>query len=195
MGTGVEILHFLIQTAAGLFLFAVIMRLLLQLCRADFYNPISQTIVKVTDPLLKPLRKVIPGFAGIDFAAVVLALAIQFVSISALLLLYGLGLFNPLIILAWSVIGIAALIVRFYFFAIIGMIILSWVAQGVYHPAILLLHQLTEPVMTPFRRLLPPLGGLDLSPILVFILINVTEIMLRGLAGGLNLPSALVVGI
>ena len=125
MGTGVEIFHFLIQTAAGLFLFAVIMRFLLQICRADFYNPISQTIVKVTDPLLKPLRKVVPGFAGIDFAALVLALAIQFLSISALLLLYGVGLINPLTILAWSVIGIAALIVRFYFFAIIGMIILA----------------------------------------------------------------------
>ena len=181
MGTGAEIIHFLIQTIAGIYLFAVVLRLLLQACRADFYNPISQLVVRITDPVVRPLRRVIPGFAGIDFATVLVALAIQMLTISVLLLLLGYGLINPLILLAWSAIGLVSLVLRFYFIAIIVMIILSWFAQGVYHPAILLLHQLTEPIMSPFRRLLPPLGGLDLSPIIVLL---VLQIVVKGLILG-----------
>ncbi|MEM6545837.1 MAG: YggT family protein, partial [Pseudomonadota bacterium] len=94
-----------------------------------------------------------------------------------------------------SVVGVCALIVRIYFFALLGMIILSWVAPGTSNPAAYLLYQITEPVMAPFRRILPAMGGMDFSPILVFVLINILNIILRDLAGGLRLPAALVMGI
>jgi len=88
-----------------------------------------------------------------------------------------------------------ALLVNIYFFALLAMIILSWVAGGSRHPAIVLLYQVTEPVMAPFRRLLPTAGGMDFSPILVFILINVIQIALRHLATGIGLHPALVIGL
>ena len=99
------------------------------------------------------------------------------------------------LLLLWSVLGVIGLLVNIYFFALLAMIILSWVAPGSRHPAIYLLHQITEPVMAPVRKLLPPMGGLDFSPILVFILINIIQIVLRNLASGIGLHPALVIGL
>jgi YggT family protein len=99
------------------------------------------------------------------------------------------------LVLAWSLLELAALVVNIYFFAILAMIIFSWIAPHANHPALALLYQLTEPVMSPFRRLLPPIGGLDFSPILVFVAINVAKIMLNGFAGQLRLPAELALGI
>ncbi len=190
-----EILGYLLQTLLSLYLIAMLLRFLLQLVRADFYNPLSQVRVTITNPVLVPLRRVIPGIGGIDVASLVLALVLQALGIVAMLLLNGLGLPNPLLLLAWSALGVVGLLVNIYFFALLAMIILSWVAGGSQHPAIYLLHQITEPVMAPFRRALPPMGGLDFSPILVFILINVIQIALRHMAAGVGLHPALVIGI
>jgi YggT family protein len=85
-------------------------------------------------------------------------------------------------------------LINIYFFAILAAIVLSWIAPRSHHPAIALLYQLTEPVMAPVRRLLPPLGGLDLSPILVFLAINVLEILLHGIANAIRLPAGAVIG-
>ncbi len=194
MATFAEIFRYLVQTAFGVLLFAVLVRLLLQLARADFYNPISQFIVKVTSPLLRPLRRVIPPLGRFDSASLVLALAIQCVATLIVLALLGFSIGNPLLLLAWSLLGIASLLLNIYFFGILLLIVFSWIAPQSHHPGIALLYQLTEPVMAPVRRLLPPLGGLDLSPILVFILINVLEILLRGLAQGVGLPRGVVLG-
>ncbi len=194
MGTFAEVLRYLLQSLFGVLLFAVLLRLLLQLVRADFYNPVSQLVVKVTNPLLRPLRRLIPPLGRLDAASVVLALAIQCVTALVVFALAGYAVPNPLLLLAWGAIGVCALLVNMYFFGILAMIVLSWVAPHSRHPAIALLHQLTEPVMAPVRRLLPPLGGLDLSPILVFLAINVLEILLRGLANGIGLPAGAVIG-
>jgi YggT family protein len=105
------------------------------------------------------------------------------------------GIPNPLLLLIWSALGIVAMVVNIYFIAILASIVLSWVAPGSYNPTVVLIHQLTEPVMAPFRKLLPPMGGLDLSPILVFLLINVVQIVLRHLAAGIGLPHQLVLGL
>jgi YggT family protein len=195
MGAFIEIISYLLQTVLALLLLVVLLRLLLQQVRADFYNPISQFVLKVTNPILLPLRRVIPGFWGVDLAAVVLLLALQIISIVTILLLGGYSLPNIGLLLAWGVIGVAGLVVNFYFFALLGMIILSWVAPGSGNPAVHLLHQLTEPVMAPFRKLLPPMGGLDLSPIMVFIGINIVQIFLRHAAAGVGLHPALVIGL
>jgi YggT family protein len=195
MGALTEVLAYLLQTFLSLFLLVVMLRFLLQLVRADFYNPISQFLVKVTNPVILPLRKVVPGLWGLDMAALLLLLVVQIAGIGAMLLLNGFTLPNPLLLLVWSLVGIVALMVNFYFFALLAMIIFSWIAPGSQHPALHLLRQLTEPVMSPFRRLLPPMGGMDFSPILVFIGINVAQIMLRHLAGAVGLHPALVIGL
>lgn len=190
-----EILVYLVQTLLSLYLVTMLLRFLLQLVRADFYNPISQFIVKVTNPLVIPLRRVIPGLGGIDMSSLLLALLLQLAAIVALLLINGLSPPGVFLLLAWSVLGVLGLLVNIYFFALLAMIILSWVAAGSRHPAIYLLYQITEPVMAPFRKVLPPMGGLDLSPILVFVLINIIQIALRHLAGGVGLHPALVLGL
>ena len=190
-----EILGYLVQTLLSLYLLTMLLRFVLQLVRADFYNPICQFLVKVTNPLVIPLRRVLPGFGGLDMASLVLALLLQLAGIVALLLINGLGLPNILLLLLWSVIGLLGLLVNIYFFALLAVIILSWVAPGSNHPAIYLLHQITEPVMAPFRKALPAMGGMDFSPILVFILINVIQIALRHIAAGVGLHPALVIGL
>lgn len=190
-----EIFIYLLQTFLSLYLVAMLLRFLLQLVRADFYNPISQFLVKITNPLVIPLRKVVPGFGGLDVASLLLALLLQLAGIVALLLVNGLELPNIGLLLVWSVLGVIGLLVNMYFFALLAMIILSWVAAGSRHPAIFLLYQLTEPVMAPVRKMLPAMGGMDFSPILVFILINIIQIALRHMAAGVGLHPALVIGL
>ncbi len=190
-----EILGYLVQTFLSLYLVAMLLRFLLQLVRADFYNPISQFLVKVTNPLVIPLRRVIPGLGGLDMASLVLAVLLQLAGIVLLLKINGLALPGVFTLLLWSVLGVIGLLVNIYFFALLGMIILSWVAAGSRHPAIYLLYQITEPVMAPFRKVLPAMGGMDFSPILVFILINIIQIALRHMAQAAGLHPALVIGI
>ena len=195
MGPMTEIGFLLVQTLFSLYLGVVILRLLLQLARADFYNPISQAMVKATNPLLLPLRRVIPPLGKVDTASLVLALIVQLIAMVSILLLFGAGLPNIVTLLGWAVIGCVALTVNIYFFAIIINIILSWVAPGSHHPAAVLLYQLTEPVMQPFRKLIPPMGGIDLSPILVVLSISVVQILLKSMAQSAGLSPALVFGL
>lgn len=195
MGAMNEILGYLVQTLISLYLLAMLLRFLLQLVRADFYNPISQFLVKITNPVVIPVRRVIPGLGGLDLASLLLSVLLQMAGIIALLLINGLGLPNILLLLVWSALGVVGLLVNIYFFALLAMIILSWVAPGSNHPAIYLIHQITEPVMAPFRKALPPMGGMDFSPILLFILINVVQISLRHMAAGVGLHPALVIGL
>jgi len=190
-----EITIYLLQTAIGLYLLIMLMRFILQLVLADFYNPISQFLVRATNPIVVPLRRVLPARGRFDAASLVLAVLIQLIGIVALLFMNGLTLPGVSLLIAWSVVSVAGLLVKIYFFALLGMIILSWIAPGSGNPAVYLLFQITEPVMAPVRRVLPPMGGLDFSPILVFILINVLQIALRNVAAGLGLHPALVMGI
>lgn len=195
MGAMQDIATLLVHTIFQLYLLALMLRLLLQLARADFYNPISQFVVKVTAPVLTPLRRLIPGVGGIDVATIVLILLTQMIATAILVLIQGYSIPNPLLLLMWGAIGAIGLLVNIYFFAILAAIIVSWIAPGSYHPLVLLLHQLTEPVMKPFRNLIPPIGGLDLSPIFVFLTINVLQIILTHLSAGVGLPTSYVIGV
>ena len=181
-----DIFVYLVYVFFGLYLMVMLLRFLLQLTRADFYNPISQTLVKLTNPLVIPLRRILPGYGGIDLASLLLALILQMLMIALLVALQTGALLPFLPLMMASLIGLAAYLVKIYFFAILAMIILSWIAQGGNNPALRLLFQLTEPVVAPFRKVLPPMGGLDLSPIFVFILINIIQIALGHLAGSLG---------
>ncbi|MGJ8686348.1 MAG: YggT family protein [Spongiibacteraceae bacterium] len=190
-----EISILLLKTAINFALIAFMLRLLLQLVRADFYNPISQFLVKVTNPVVLPLRKVLPPLWKIDSASLLAAVLVQAIGIGLLLKLYTGSLINPAQLFLWTGIGLCSALVNFYFFAIIANIVLSWVAQGSYHPAAQLLHQLTEPVMAPIRKIVPAMGGLDFSPIIVFLLINVIEVVLRNMAASVGLHPVLVMGL
>ena len=187
-GLGGEILRDLISLVFGLYIFTVMLRFLLQLARASFFNPLSQAIVRLTNPPLKPLRRIIPGLWGIDLASVVLMLVLKALELGLIALLVGLGdrVTLPTII----VIAIAQLIqLAIYIFvgAITIRIVLSWINPAALHPgnpAGSLLHSLSEPLMGPARRLLPPLSGFDFSPILViFVLLTILKIVNRLLGG------------
>jgi len=183
MGMLGDVAVFLIRNIGGLFLWAVLLRFLLQLARADFYNPISQALVRITNPVIKPLRRIIPGFFGIDIASLVLAIAVKLVMVVSIFVIQT-GAFNFSIPLVFAVSALSCLVtvLNIYYVAMLAMIIVSWVAQGSYNPAIVLINQIAEPVMAPFRRLLPPMGGIDFSPILAFLALNVVKIVLSGLA-------------
>ncbi len=170
-------LVFLIQVIFELYLLVVMLRFLLQLFRADFYNPVSQFIVKATGPVLKPLRKVIPGFGGIDFSSLVLAWIIKSVELFLILLISGKGVMLAYPILQ-AIPGLLELVLNIFLFSILIIVILSWVSPGGYNPAIGLLQSLTEPVMRPVRRMLPPMGGLDLSPMAVMIALVLLKMLL-----------------
>ncbi len=185
---------FVVRSILMLFLMIVMIRVLLQVARADFYNPISQGIVKITNPLLLPLRRIIPGVGGIDMAGIVLALLVSIVAIIALFALSGFG-FPPMPnMIAWAGLGLIALILDIYWVTVLIGIVASFIAPHNPHPALLLLRQFTEPVLTPFRKILPPMGGLDLSPILFFIALGVCEILLINAAKSIGVPGSLVLG-
>ncbi len=176
MQTLAQIAIYIINTLGTLYISLVLVRFLAQLVRADYYNPISKALVKYTNPLLVPLRKIIPGLMGIDLAAIVLALLLQAALLQSVLLIVGLGLFNPFTLLIWALITLLKLLAGIYFWGVIVMMIASWVAQGSRNPALGLLQQILEPVMAPFRKILPPLGMLDLSPILFFMVLNIIRV-------------------
>lgn len=168
---------FLIQTVFGLYILAVMLRLLLQWARADFYNPISQFLVKITNPPLRPLRRVIPGWGGIDLASVLLLIVLEM--IEQFLINTALGQTQPAPGLVLSaVVGLLDLLVNIYIFGIIIQAILSWVAPTSYNPAVSLIHSLTEPLLAPARRFIPPISGIDLSPIAVLLLLQLTKMLI-----------------
>ena len=187
---------FVVQTLGNLFLLIVLLRFILQLVRADFYNPISQFILTATQPLLRPLRRVIPGFAGVDFASLILALLVQGVLMAIIIKLMGYATPPVLQLLAWALVGVTALFLKVFFFALIISVILSWVAPRSQNPAAILVYQLCEPVLTPIRRFLPALGGLDLSPIFAFIALNLLDMLLiTNLAIATGMPRGLTLAL
>ena len=172
----------LVEVVFGLYLLAVLLRFLFQLARADFYNPISQFLVAFTNPLLKPLRRLIPGLYGIDLASLVLLLVLKCIELYLLLLLGGVAV-QWLPIVAAATVDLLRLTLNVYFFAILIRVILSWfMPYGIHqNPAGSLLVSLTEPLLRPARRLIPPIGGLDLSPIAVIVVLQLMQLALAHL--------------
>lgn len=161
-------LVFLIQVLFGAYTLVVMLRFLLQLVRADFYNPVSQFIVKATALPLRPLRRLIPALGGLDTASIVLMWLVKSVELMLILLISG-GAPNLLAPLAWAIPELIGLALDVFLYAILIQVILSWVNPGGYNPVIGLIDRLTDPLLRPARRLIPPMGGLDLSPMVVMI--------------------------
>ena len=174
---GARALTYLISTVFDLYIVAVILRLILQWVRADFYNPLSQFLVKITSPLLVPLRRVIPSIGRLDTAAVVLALALEVTSLFIISQINSLSLAWPQLILL-AITKLLMAVLWLYFFLILAVVILSWVGGQLRHPIIPLMYQLTEPVLRPLRKLIPPIAGMDLSPLFAIIAIRFLILLL-----------------
>ncbi|MCL6268459.1 YggT family protein [Sansalvadorimonas sp. 2012CJ34-2] len=180
-----SILILLIDTVGGLFVMAILLRFLLQLVKADFYNPISQAIVKITSPLLNPLRRIIPGVGGYDIASLVLAFIVQAIFVLLKLKALGYMAFPPGTVISLSLYFLVKALLDLYTFALIIMVIASWVAPNSYNPGLMLLHQLTEPLCSRVRRVVPPIGGLDFSVMVVMLAIVIIKGALPSLIPGM----------
>ncbi len=175
-----DALSFIVGSIGQLYAYVLLLRLLLPWCGADFHNPIAQAILKITSPLVVPLRRVIPAMGRIDTATLLVAFFVLCVTLFLIALIMQLAVGAAYLAIS-SAAYIPLLILRLFFFLVIVRVILSWVAPGGYNPAIALIGTLTDPVLRPFRRIIPPLGGFDLSPILAIILVGALIRIVRGL--------------
>ena len=171
-----QAIYFLLDFAFDALLMILILRLWMQVVRADFYNPLSQFIVKVSNPLVVPFRKVIPGFGGIDVATVVLAYVIATVKFIIFPLLSGAEI-NVVIALFLGGLYIIKEAGFLLFIIMLVMALMSWVVQG-YNPTQAIFQQLTDPVLRHIRNVLPAIGGLDLSILVAFLILNVANLLL-----------------
>ncbi|AWB67485.1 hypothetical protein C2869_14015 [Saccharobesus litoralis] len=174
--------NFLVESLFGLYLMAVILRFWMQTVRADFYNPFSQFIVKVTNPPLIPLRRIIPGLWGLDLASIVLMVLIAAAKIFILFTLNGGGMVNPMELLIVTLVAIIKEGLNIVFWIIVIRALMSWVSQG-HSPIDQVLYQLTEPLLRPVRKIIPPMGGFDLSVLVVLLGLQFVSLLLIDMFG------------
>jgi len=161
----------LVDVLVGLYIMVVLLRFFLQYFRADFYNPLSQFVVKATDPLVKPLRKIIPGLGGIDLSTLILAYLIVLAKLYFLFAISGQLSFNIIFIVFLAVVELMESILGLFMYMIFIRIILSWISPGGHNPTLAVIAQISEPVISIFRRILPPMSGFDFAPMLALIMI------------------------
>lgn len=171
-------LVFVVRTLLDLYILTYVVRFLLQFVRADFRNPLSQFIIRVTDPLVRPLRRVVPGLKGMDLATLVAVLLLEAGAIAILATIVGAPIPDPASFAIFLVVRTVITILRLYFFALIIYVILSWVSPGAYNPATAVLGSITAPILNPVRRIIPSIGGLDLSPLFVIIGLQALQMLL-----------------
>ena len=170
---------FIIETLLALALFVVMARLLLQWTRADFRNPLCQAVVRITNPLVLPLRRVLPPIGKIDTASVVAVLLVATVDVACIFALHSTGIPPPLVWIHMVLIEVARTLLWTYLYAIFLYALLSLIAPGGYSPLQALLTTVCEPVLRPIRRLIPAVAGLDLSPMWAIIAIYAILILIR----------------
>ena len=179
----------------SLALFLIAMRFLAQLCGVSPYNPISVGIRTVTNPIVAPINRLIPVGKRLNIGAIVALILCQTAYIAVMFwILSRFDAFNIVPALIWSTLGAAGLLINIIFYSVLAIIVVSFLAPQSNHPAVEFLWQLTEPVMAPLRSIIPPMGGLDFSPILLFIGINVIRVSLANMAIAVGMPS-FVIGI
>lgn len=170
--------EYLITLIFQLYILAVMMRFLLQLVRADFYNPLSQLLITITNPVLRYLRRWIPGYAGIDWPSLLLMFVLQAVELSLIALLEPVAFpaISGLFLLTLTY--LLKMVIWIYIFVILLQAIISWINPGAYSPVTILMYQLTEPVLRPCRRIIRPAGGMDFSPLVVLIILQLLLMLL-----------------
>jgi YggT family protein len=172
-------LYFLVDTLLSLALFVALLRVLMQWSRADFRNPVAQAVVKLTNPLIMPLRRLLPPINKIDTASVVTVVIVALAQVALMSMVRGYGIPPPLLLLRAAALEIITSVLWLYFYAIVLYALMSLIAQGSYSPMQPLLASLCEPVLAPIRRIIPPIAGLDLSPLWAGLLIQALLILLR----------------
>ena len=185
----------IVQPLFSLAMLLIAVRFLAQLCGVSGYNPISMTLRRVTNVIVLPLSRLLPSGNRFSPGALLALILIQVVFIALMFGLVGqLDAFNVLQALIWSALGAAGLLVSIIFYSVIAMIVVSFLAPQSSHPAVEFIWELTEPVMAPLRQVLPPMGGLDFSPIILFIALNVIRVSLGHMAVAVGVPR-FVIGI
>ena len=185
----------IVQPLFSLAMLLIALRFLAQLCGVSGYNPISMTLRRVTNVIVLPLSRLLPSGNRFSPGALIALILIQMAFIALMLGLVGqLDAFNVLQALIWSALGAAGLLVSVIFYSVIAMIVVSFLAPRSSHPAVEFIWELTEPVMAPLRQVLPPMGGLDFSPIILFIALNVIRVSLGHMAVAVGMPR-FVIGI
>lgn len=169
---------YLINIVFGLYLLFVMLRFILQTLRADFYNSICQFLITVTDPMLKPLRRWIPGYIGIDWSSIILLTLLQLLEICLIALLIDGHLPSAISIPIIIVSKLLELLVWIYIFVIMIQVIISWIQPSSYSPLTILLYQLSNPLTSFVRRQIPITGGIDWSPFVILILLNLALILI-----------------
>jgi YggT family protein len=179
----------------SLALFLIAMRFLAQLCGVSPYNPISTGLRSITDPIVAPINRLVPAGRRLNIGAIIALIVCQVIYIAVMLALISrFDAFNVLQSLIWSTLGAAGLLINIVFYSLLAMIIVSFLAPQSNHPAVEFVWQLTEPVMAPLRNFIPSMGGLDFSPIVLFIGINVIRVSLGHMAVAVGMP-AFIIGI
>ena len=179
----------------SLALFLIAMRFLAQLCGVSPYNPISIGLRGITDPIVAPINRLVPAGKRLHIGAVIALIVCQVIYIAVMLALISrFDAFNVLQSLIWSTLGAAGLLINIVFYSVLAMIVVSFLAPQSNHPAVEFVWQLTEPVMAPLRNFIPSMGGLDFSPIVLFIGINVIRVSLGHMAVAVGMP-AFIIGI
>ena len=173
-----QALIFILKTFTHLYLLLLLLRFWLPVLRADFRNPVAQGVLRITSPLVIPLRRFVPAIGRVDTATVLVAFTIEYLLI---LLLLTLSRVTPefLPIAITAIMDLAVLSLNMFFFVILIKIIMSWVAPNNYNPVTAMLTTISEPVLRPFRRMLPPIGGIDISPIFAIVIIQAGIIILQ----------------
>lgn len=177
MGNLVVALNFLVNTLLGLYMGAVLLRVLLARVRADFSNPLAQLTVKATNPVLWPLRRLVPPVGGVDLAAFVLLAALAAANVAIDLVLLGRGV-DALTFAWWTALRLATVVIGTWTVTILLEALMSWTGQAGVNPVARALAAVDAPILKPFRRLIPPLGGFDLAPLFALIALQVVAILI-----------------
>ncbi len=183
-----DALVFIIRTLVDLYVITFLLRMMMQWIRADYRNPLTQFIVRVTNPLVIPLRRIVPAVGKLDTASLIVVLVIELIVTVVLINMTCVGEPYLVQVISLTILRVIYLILRVYLFVILIYVILSWINPGTFNPVSNLLAAIAEPVLRPLRRLIPSIGGLDLTPLFALIGIQALTMLLPigRVAGGMG---------
>lgn len=173
-----QALVFIIRTLVDLYIITFVLRIIMQWVRVDFRNPLTQFILRITNPLVIPLRRFVPPIGGLDTATLIVVVVLELIVTIVVTNLTCSGEPNVLQVISMTVLRVVYLTLRVYLFIILIYVIMSWISPGTYNPAARLMESIAQPVLRPLRRLLPPIGGLDLSALFALIGIQALTMLL-----------------
>jgi YggT family protein len=173
-----QALVFIIRTLVDLYIITFVLRIIMQWVRVDFRNPLTQFILRITNPLVIPLRRFVPPIGGLDTATLIVVVVLELIVTIVVTNLTCSGEPNVLQLISMTVLRVVYLTLRVYLFVILIYVIMSWISPGTYNPAARLMESIAQPVLRPLRRLLPPIGGLDLSALFALIGIQALTMLL-----------------